>query len=65
MGFWNIPDILSRIYLVENFCALCEFVSILMGAMASNIDEPMDVEVRCCVIIYIVPLKSCIVPLEV
>ena len=57
MGFWNIPDILSRIYLVENFSSLCEFVIILMGAMASNVDEPMDVEVRCCAVIYIVPLK--------
>ena len=53
MGFWNIPDILSRIYLVENFSALCELVIILIGVMASNVDEPMDVEVRCCAVIYI------------
>ena len=27
-----------------------------MGGMASSMDEPMDVEVRCCIVMYSVPL---------
>ena len=52
MGFKNVPDILSGIILVLDFCALSELVVALMGGMASSYDEPMDVEaeVRCCIV---------------
>ena len=33
-------------------CALSELVVALMGGMASSMDEPMDVEVRCFIVIY-------------
>ena len=53
MGFKNVPDILSGIILVLDFCALYELVVALMGGMASSYDKPMDVEaeVRCCIVL--------------
>ena len=52
MGFKNVPDIVSGIILVLDFCAWYELVVALMGGMASSYDEPMDVEaeVRCCIV---------------
>ena len=52
MGFKNVPDVVSGIILVLNLCALYELDIALMGGMASQYDEPMEVEaeVRCCIV---------------
>ena len=53
MGFKNVPDIVSGIILVLDFCAWYELDIVLMGSMTSQYDdEPMEVEaeVRCCIV---------------